>query len=154
MTLSPWRSKTVLFSPVTVKNCLAGSNFSFPLKYAFERFSCPLSWWCNPAVSFSVASPSPLPSIFPSIRIFSSESTLCIRWPKHWSFSFSSSPSSEYSLLISFRIDCFDLLAVWETLKSLLQHHSLKASIYWHNGCCHIERIARVISKVTTLGIF
>ena len=70
-----------------------------------------------------------LPSIFPSIRVFSNESVLCIRWPKYWSFSFSISTSNEYSGLISFRIDCFDLLAVQGTLKSLLQHHSLKPSI-------------------------
>ena len=68
-----------------------------------------------------------LPSIFPSIRVFSSESALCIRWPKYWSFSFSISPSNEYSGLISFRLDWFDLFAVHGTLKSLLQHHSLKA---------------------------
>ena len=70
-----------------------------------------------------------LPSIFPSIRVFSSESVLRIRWQKYWSFSFSVSPSNEYSGLISFRMDWFDLLAVQGTLKSLLQHHSLKASI-------------------------
>ena len=70
-----------------------------------------------------------LPSIFPSIRVFFKESVLCIRWPKYWSFSFSLSPSNEYSGLISFRIDWLDLLAVQGTLKSLLQHHSSKASI-------------------------
>ena len=69
------------------------------------------------------------PSIFPSIRVFSSESVLCIRWPKFWSFSFNIGPSNEYSGLISFRIDRLDLLAVQRSLKSLLQHHSLKASI-------------------------
>ena len=69
-----------------------------------------------------------LPSIFPSIKVFSSESALCIRWPKYWRFSFSISPSNEYSGLISFRIDWFDLLAVQGTLKNLLQHHSSKAS--------------------------
>ena len=72
-----------------------------------------------------------LPSLFPSIRVFANESALCIRWPKYWSFSFSISPSNEYSGLISFRIDWFDLLAVQGTLKSLLQYHSLKASILW-----------------------
>ena len=72
-----------------------------------------------------------LPSIFQSISIFSNESALCIRWPKDWSFSFSTSPSNEYSGLISFRMDWFDLLAVQGTLKSLLQHHSSKASILW-----------------------
>ena len=70
-----------------------------------------------------------LPSVLPNIRVFSSESVLCIRWPKYWSFSFSISPSNEYSGLISFRIDWFNLLAVQGTLKSLLQHHSSKASI-------------------------
>ena len=70
-----------------------------------------------------------LPSVFPSIKVFSSESALCIRWPKYWSFSFSISPSNEYSGLISFRTDWFDLLAVQGTLKSLLQHHSSKASV-------------------------
>ena len=73
-----------------------------------------------------------LPSIFPSIRVFSKELALCIRWPKYWSFSFSISPSSDYLGLISFRIDWFDLLAVQGTLKSLLQHHSSKASVLWH----------------------
>ena len=71
----------------------------------------------------------PLPSIFPSIRAFSSESAPRIRWTKYWTFSFSISPSNEYSGLISLRIDCFDLLAVQGTLKSLLQHHDSKASI-------------------------
>ena len=70
-----------------------------------------------------------LPSIFPSIRVFSSESVLHVRWPKYWSFSFSISPSKEYSGLISFRMDWLDVLAVQGTLKSLLQHHSSKASI-------------------------
>ena len=70
-----------------------------------------------------------LPSIFPSIRVFSNESALCIRWPKYWSFSFNISPSNEYSGLISFRMDWLDLLAVQGTLRSLLQHHSSKASI-------------------------
>ena len=75
-----------------------------------------------------------LPSVFPSIKVFSNESVLCIRWPKYWSFSFSISPSSEHSGLISFRIDCWDLLAVQGTLKSLLQHHSSKASILQHSA--------------------
>ena len=75
-----------------------------------------------------------LPSVFPSIRGFSDESVLHIRWPKYWSFSLSISPSSEYSGLISFRIDWFDLLAVQGTLKSLLQHHSSKASILWRSA--------------------
>ena len=86
-----------------------------------------------------------LPSIFPSIRAFSNEAALPIRWPKYWSFSLSINPSSEYSGLISFRIDWFDLLAVQGTLKSLLQHHSSKASMpqfgaqpcLWSNSYIH-----------------
>ena len=79
----------------------------------------------------SLSSPSPPAFIFPSIRVFSNESALWIRWLKYWSFSFSISPSNEYSGLISFRIDWFDTLAVQGTLKSLLQNHSSKASILW-----------------------
>ena len=75
-----------------------------------------------------------LPSIFPSIRVFSNESALLIRWPKYWSFSFSISPSNEHSGLISFRMDWLDLLAVQGTLKRLLQHHSSKASILQHSA--------------------
>ena len=75
-----------------------------------------------------------LPSIFPSIRVFSNKSALCIRWPKYWSFSFSISPSNENPGIISFRMDWLDLLAVQGTLKSLLQHHSSKASILWHSA--------------------
>ena len=74
------------------------------------------------------------PSIFPSIRVFSNESALRMRWPKHWSVSFNISPSNEYSGLISFRMDWLDLLAVPGTLKSLLQHHSSKASITYYNA--------------------
>jgi len=77
---------------------------------------------------------SPSPPAFPRIRVFSNESVLCIRWPKYWSFSFSISPSNEYSGLISFRMDWLDLLAVQGTLKSLLQHHSSKASILRHSA--------------------
>ena len=75
-----------------------------------------------------------LPLIFPSIRVFADESVLCIRWPKYWSFSFSISPSNEYSALISLRMDWLDLLAVQGTLKSLLQHHNSKASILRHSA--------------------
>ena len=83
-----------------------------------------------------------LPSVFASIRVFSSESALCIREPKYWSFSFSISPSREYSGFISFRIDWFDLLAVQGTLRSLLQHHSLKASILWCSAFFMVYRKA------------
>ena len=75
-----------------------------------------------------------LPPIPPSIRVFSNESTICIRWPKYWSFSFNISPSNEHPGLISFRMDWLDFLVVQGTLKSLLQHHSSKASILWHSA--------------------
>ena len=84
--------------------------------------------------SHPLLSPSPLASVFPNIRIFSNESVLCISWPKNWSFSFSISLSSEYSGLISFRIDWLDLLAVQGTLRGLLQYHSSKASIVRHSA--------------------
>ena len=80
-----------------------------------------------------------LPSIFPNIRVFSNESIFCIRWPKYWSFSFSINPSNECSGLISFRMDWWDLLAVQGTLKSLLQHHSSKASILLCSACLMIQ---------------
>ena len=80
-----------------------------------------------------------LPSIFPSIRVFSSESVLHIRWPKYWSFTFRISPSNEYSGLISFRMDWLDLLAVQGTLKSLLQHHSSNASVLRHSAFCIVR---------------
>src|SRR5574341_1297333 len=88
------------------------------------------------------------PSFFPSIRVFSNESALHIRWPKYWSVSFSISPSNEYSELISFRMDWLDLLAVQRTLKSLLQHHSLKASILQ----CSAFFIAQLSHPYTTTG--
>ena len=90
--------------------------------------SCPLSRWCHPAISSCHLLLLP-PSVIPSIRVFSNESALWVRWPKYWSFSFSISPSNEHPGLICFRVDWLDLLSVQGTLKSLLQHHSSKASI-------------------------
>ena len=95
--------------------------------------SCPSSRWCHPAIS-SCRPLLLLPPIPPSIRVFSNESTLRTRWPKYWSFSFSNSPSKEHPGLISFRMDWLDLLAVQGTLKSLLQHHSSKASVLQHSA--------------------
>ena len=83
--------------------------------------------------SHPLSSPSPSAPISPSIRVFSNESTLCMRWPKYWSFIFSISPSNEYLGLISFRIEWFDLITVQGTLQNLLQHHSSKASVLWHS---------------------
>ena len=96
--------------------------------------SCPLSQ-VMPSNHLILCRPLlPPPSVFPSIRVFSNESVLCIREPKYWSFSFSISPSNEYSGLISFKMDWLDLLAVQGILKSLLQHHSSKASVLWHSA--------------------
>ena len=94
------------------------------------------------------------PSIFPSIRVFSNESVLHIRWPKYWSFSIS--PSNEYSGLISFRMDWLDLLAVQGTLKSLLQHHSSKASILWHSAffMVQISHLYMTTEKTIVLTIW
>ena len=109
---------------------------------AFLSFT--ISWSLHKLISIESVMPSDhlilcrplllLPSVFPSIRVFSSESALSIRWPKYWSFSLSLSPSSEHSGLPSFRIDWFDLLAVQGTLRTLLQHHSSKASILQHSA--------------------
>ena len=93
---------------------------------------CPSSRWCHPTISSSVVPFSS--SIFHSIRVFSNESALCMRWSKYGSFSFSIIPSKEIPGLISFRMDWLDLLAVQGTLKSLLQHHSSKESILWHSA--------------------
>ena len=104
--------------------------------------SCPSSWWGHPTISSSVILFLLLPSIFPSIRVFSNESVLRIQWPKYWNFSFNINPSYEYSGLISFRMDWLDLLAVQGTLKSLLQHHSSKASILWCSAFVIVQLIS------------
>ena len=111
------------------------STPGFPaLHYLLEFAQIHVQWLNNATQPFHPPSAPPLllPIIFPSIRVLSSDSALCIRWPKYWSFSIS--PSSEYSGLISFRIDWFDLLAVQGALKNLLQHHSLKASVFQQKG--------------------
>ena len=103
-----------------------------PTPRVYSNWS-PLSRWCHPAISFCRPLLLLLP-IPPSIRVLSNESTLCMRWPKYWSFSFSISPFNEHPGLISFRMDWLDLRAVQGTLMSLLQHHSSKASILWHSA--------------------
>ena len=126
---------------------------------------CPLNQWCHPTISSSVVPFSSCLSIFPSIRVFSSESILCIRWPKYCSFSFSISPSNEYSGLISFRMDWFDLLAVQWTLESLLQTTVQKHQFFgtqlslWSNCLIHtwlLEKTTALtsqtfVSKVVSL---
>ena len=94
-----------------------------------------------------------LPSIFPSIRVFSNELVLHIRWPKYWTLSLSISPSNEYSELISFRVDWLDLLAVQGTLQSLLQHHSSKASILWHSDFFTVQLSHPYMTTGKTVGL-
>ena len=98
------------------------------LEFAQTRLS---SWWCHPTISSSVVPFSSHLQSFPASGSFSSESALLIRWPKYWSFSFSINPSNEYSELISTRFDWFDLLAAQGTIRSILQHRSLKGTILW-----------------------
>ena len=109
------------------------STPGFPVFHHLPEFAETHAHWVGDAIQPSHPLPPLLllPSFFTSIRVFSSELALRIRWPNYWSFSFSISPFNEYSGLISFRMDWFDLLAVQGTLKSLLQHHSLKASVLW-----------------------
>ena len=94
-----------------------------------------------------------LPSIFPNIRVFSNKSVLRIRWPKYWSFSFSISPSNEYSGLISFRVDWLDFLAVQGALKSLLQHHSLKTLILWHSTFFMVQALHPYMTTGKTIAL-
>ena len=94
-----------------------------------------------------------LPTIFPSIRDFYNEPAVRIRWPKYWSFSFSISPSNEYSGLISLKIDWFDLLADQGTFRSLLQHHSLKASILWHSAFFTVQLSRPYVTTVKTVAL-
>ena len=135
--LTNWFSSVQLLSPIRF--------FAAPQTAALQAsLSITNSWNLLKHMSFESVVPSNhlilchplllLPSVFPSISVFSNESALHIRWPKYWSFSFSIGPSNEYSGLISFRIDCLDLLVVQRTLKSHLQHHSSKASILQHSA--------------------
>ena len=111
---------------------------------------CPLSQWCHPTISSSVFPFSSCLQSFPAL-VFSNESAFPIRWPKYWSFSIS--PSNEYSGLISFRIDWFDLLAVQKTLKSLLQHHRSKASILWHSAFIMVQLSHAYVTTGKTIAL-
>ena len=125
----------------------------FPVPHHLPKFAQDHVHWVGFVIqpSYSLFPHYPLPSIFPSSRAFSNEITVCIRWPKYWNFSIS--PSNEYSRLISFKIDWFDLLPVKETLKSLLQHHSLKASILWPSAffVVQLSHLYTTTVKTTTL---
>ena len=123
-----------------------------PTPWAYSN-SRPSSLWCDLTLCCSLLLP---PSIFPSIRLFSNKSVLCIRWPKYWSFSFSISPSNEYSGLIFFMMDWLDLLAVQGSLKILLQHHSSKASILLCSAFFRVQlsHPYMVPGKTTALNIW
>ena len=133
-----------MFSSVHFSHSVMSDSL-WPHRLQYARLPCPspspgtcsnlclFSQWCHPTIS-SCRPFLLLPSIFPNIRVFSNESALHIRWPKDWSFSFNISPSNEYPGLISFRMDWLDLLTVQGTPKSLLQHHSSKASILWRSA--------------------
>ena len=125
-----------LLSHVWLLDCMDYSTPGLPVHHQLRELAqTHVHWVLMPSSYLILCRPLLLPpSIFPSIRVFSNESVLCIRWPKYWSFSFSISAFNEYSGLISFKIDWLDLLAVQGTLKSLLQQHSLKASILWHSA--------------------
>ena len=113
--------------------------------------SCPLSQWCHPTISSSVTPLLLLPSIFPSIRVFSNKSALSFRWPKYWSFSFIISPSNEYSGFTSFRIGWFDLLAVQGTLESFLQNHRYCRLVFLKLG--HASEPPGLLAQLRLLGL-
>ena len=135
--MTPWTAACQASLSITSSQSL--------LKFMSIESMMPSSILCRPLLL--------LPSIFPSFRVFSNESVLHIRWPKYWSLSFIISSSSEYSGLISFRTDWLDLLAVQGTLKSLLQHHSSKASILWHSAffMVQLSHPCMITGKTTAL---
>ena len=127
--------RSIQFSLSVMSDSLWPMNHSMPglpIHHQFPEFTQTPDDWVSDAIHLIFCCPLLLlPSIFPNIRVFSNESARCIRWPKYWSFSFNISPSNEHPGLVSFRMVWLDLLAVQGTLKSLLQHHSLKVSVLW-----------------------
>ena len=151
---------TAFFSSVaqsctTLCNPMNHSTQGLPVHHQLGEFTQTHVHWVSDAIQSSQPLSTLLhpPSIFPSIRVFSNESTLCNRWPKYWSFSFRISPSNEHPGLISFTMDWLDLLAIQGTLKSLLQHHSSKASILQHSAFFMIQlsHLYMTIGKFTAL---
>ena len=131
------------------------STPGLPVHHQLPEFTQTHLHWVSDAIqpSHPLLPPLLLPSIFPSIRVFSNESVLHIRWTKYWSFSFNISPSNEHPGLISFRMDWLDLLAVQETLKSLLQHHSSKASILRHSAFLIVQLSHPYMSTGKTVAL-
>ena len=142
---------------LTLCNPMDCSTSGFPVLHYLPEFAQIYAHWVDDAIYLILCHPLLLlPSIFPSIRFFSSESPLCSRWPKYWNFSFSISPSNEYSGLISYRIYWFDLLAVQGTLRSLLQYHSSKSSILHHSAfqMIQLSRLYMINGKTVALTIW
>ena len=128
---------SVTNSSLTLCDFMDCSLLGSPVRHYVPEFAQVHVHWVDDAsqpLSHLLLSPSPHALNLSQHQVFSNELALCIRWPKYWSFSFSISPANDYSGLVSFRLDWFDLLAVQGTLKSLLQHHSSKASILWHSA--------------------
>ena len=134
-------------------NC---STPGLPVHHQLPEFAQIHVHWVDDAIqpSHPLLSPSLLSSIFPSIRVFSNEFVLCIRWPKYWHFSFHISSSNEYLGLISFKIDWLNLLIVQGTLKSLLQHHSSKASILWHSAFFRPLLLLLLLSRFSRVRLY
>ena len=146
-----------------IHSCVPGSATPW-MKACQASLSFSISWSLLKLMTFELVMTSNhltrlchpfllLPSIFPSIRVFSNELALCIRWPKYWSFSFTISPASEYSELVSIRINWFDLLALQGTLTSLLQHHSLKASVLWQSAFFMVQLSHPYMTTGKTLAL-
>ena len=149
--VTPWTAAC----QASLSNTNSPKSKSLPTPRVYSNW-CPLSWWCHPTISSFVILCHPpllLPSIFPSIRVFSNESVLRIRWPKYWSFNSNISPSNECSGLISFRMDLLDLCAVQGTLKSLLQHHSSKASILGHSAFFIVQLLHPYMTTGKTIAL-
>ena len=163
MVLAYWQSWITITSNLVT--CSVVSNSLWPNDLQHIRLPCPslspgvcsnshpLSRWCHPTISSSVAHFSSCLQSLPASGSFSSESALLIRWPNYWSFSFNIIPSNEHSGLISFRVDWLDLLAVQGTLKSLLQHRSSKASIVLHSAFFIIQLSHPYMTTGKTVGL-
>ena len=158
--LRPLEQHSVQFSSVT-QSCPTLSDHmdcsmpGLPVHHQLPEFTQTHVHWVRDAIqpSHPLSSLSPPFSVFPSIRVFSNESALCIRWPKYWSFSFNISPSIEHPGLISFRMDWLDLFAVQGTLKSLLQHHSSKATILWQSAFFIVQLSHPYITTGKTIAL-
>ena len=151
-----WCISSVAQSCPTLSDPMNRSMPGLPVHHQLLELAQTHVHWVGEAIQPSHPLLSPSPSafnLFPAIRVFSNESFLCIRWPKYRSFSFSISPSNEYSGLISFRVDCLDCLAVQGTLKSLVQHHSSKASILWHSAFSIVQPSHPYMTTTKTIAL-